>query len=298
MTPPWPTHFPAPATSASARPRRPNLLTIDTGSGNSTLALARISGKSPAWVFGSPNTGYCGGEAFIGLVTTAGDYVASAPVGDSFFFHLSNAGRMLIGRTSGNGPVMAVHNASANVAVGLGVDTPGGRFVAARPITVGTGTVELQGNNASVGAHALSLGYRGPYNTRDMLEAAYVQVEWQGNSLRPLLLQPLGGSVMIGHQAPTGAPDPSESTSVPPPQAHRFHVAQHINSGSAVMADLHLTAPRRAAIPVPVDSQRGNLQPAARPCALLKRTSCGPLAVELLEPGRSRSVFTQTSPAM
>lgn len=209
-----------------------NLLTIGAGA---CSAIARVKGASPVWVFGTCGGG--GGEAFVGLVTVAGDYVAGSAAGDSFFFHGANVNRTFIGRTTGNAPVMVVHNAGANVAVGLGTTVPGGRIVAARTISSGTGTVELQGNNATSGAHAVSLGYRGPYNNRDMQEAAYVQVEWQGNSYRPLLLQPLGGAVMIGHQAPAAAPDPNESTSVPPGTTHRLHVAQDVNSGSAVMAN-------------------------------------------------------------
>jgi hypothetical protein len=53
------------------------LLTVDTG-GNSVLAMARIKGQSPVWVFGSTATGYCGNETFIGLVTHAGDYLSEA----------------------------------------------------------------------------------------------------------------------------------------------------------------------------------------------------------------------------
>jgi hypothetical protein len=205
-------------------------LTIDTGS---SIGYARIRGRSPAWVAGS-----CGSsQAHVGLITVAGDGVSGSAANDTFFVPSHNSGKTFIGRTTGDAPVMVVHNAGANVGVGLGTGTPGGRLVAARGITGGTGTVELQGNNASTGAHALAIGYRGPYNTRDMQEAAYVQVEWQGNSYRPLLLQPLGGAVLIGHQAPAGAADVNESTSVPPATTHRFHVAQNVNSGSAVMAD-------------------------------------------------------------
>ena len=230
----------------------PNLLTIDTGTGNSTLALARISGKSPAWVFGSPNTGYCGGEAFIGLVTTAGDYVASAPIGDSFFFNLSNAGRMLIGRTTGDGPVMAVHNAGANVAVGLGVDTPGGRFVAARPISGAIGTVELQGNNATTGAHALVLGYQGPYNTRPFGEAAFIQSELQGLRYAPLNLQPFGGLVTFGLGAGFALPDFDSAGNR---YKHRFIFNQEItdvadpNVGEHVMATFEMVSEIPAGTP-------------------------------------------------
>lgn len=205
-----------------------NLLTIDSGSGNTTLALARIKGKSPAWIFGSPNTGYCGGEAFIGLVTTAGDYVASAPIGDSFFFNLSNSGRMLIGRTTGNGPVMAVHNASANVAVGLGVDTPGGRFVAARSIDGATGAVELQGNNATLGMHTLALGYGGTYNGFVMSESGYVQAEVQGSTYRPLRLQPIAGVVLVGRQE--GGPFPPDIGLDGNQFKHRLRVIQEIDN--------------------------------------------------------------------
>ena len=94
-----------------------NLLTLDTGTGNSTPAIQRIKGRSPALLFGSPALGYCGGEAFVGLITAANDYVTGGDVGDTFFIHASNANRAFLGRTTGNAPVMTVHNTLSNVAV-------------------------------------------------------------------------------------------------------------------------------------------------------------------------------------
>ena len=38
-------------------------------------------------LFGSPNFGYCGGEAFVGLIPAASDYVADGGVGDSCVIH-------------------------------------------------------------------------------------------------------------------------------------------------------------------------------------------------------------------
>jgi hypothetical protein len=193
-------------------------LTIDTGS---TIGYARIRGRSPAWVAGS-----CGSsEAHVGLITVAGDGVTGSVAGDTFFLPSHNSGITFIGRTTGSAPVMAVHNAGANVAVGLGTAGPGGRFVAARPVTGGTGAVELQGNNATAGIRCLSLGYRGPYNGQDMSEAAFIQAERQGVEYSPIEVQPLGGVVLIGHLAGFGPPDVYVDGS---PYIHRFGVNQQI----------------------------------------------------------------------
>ena len=165
------------------------------------------------------------GEAHVGLITVAGDGVAGSAANDTFFVPSHNSGITFIGRTTNNAPVMVVHNTLANVAVGLGTAGPGGRFVAARPIASGTGTVELQGNNASVGAHALALGYRGPYNGQEMGEAAFIQAERQGVEYSPIELQPLGGVVFIGHLAGFGPPDVNVDGSA---YIHRFVVNQQI----------------------------------------------------------------------
>lgn len=167
----------------------------------------------------------------MGLITVAGDGVAGSAANDTFFVPSHNSGITFIGRTTNSAPVMTVHNAGANVAVGLGTASPGGRFVAARAITGGTGAVELQGNNATAGIRCLALGYRGPYNGTDLLDSAYAQVEIQGTGYRPLMLNPFGGVVFVGaHSAPAaGQPYPAPDVYANnEPYHHRFVVNQWI----------------------------------------------------------------------
>lgn len=206
----------------------PDLLTIDTGTGNTVPARERISGRSPNLGFGSAALGYCGGETFIGLVTSAGEFATGSNVGDSFFIHDSNDQRMFIGRSAGNIPVLTVKNSTGNV--GVGTNDPAGRIVAAAPITSGLGAVQLQGIAAAAGTHTLALGYGGTWNGYDMKESGYVQGEWQGMGYYPLRLQPVSGVVYIGRRE--GGPFPPDINEDGVQSIHRFQVIQEINDVS------------------------------------------------------------------
>ena len=200
------------------------LLTMDTG-GATAIALARIRGRSPAWIFGQNSLPYTGGEAFVGLVTDPADYINGGAVGDAFFIHGSNLNRVFVGRTANSVPVMAVHNASANVAIGLGATTPPGRLVVAVPYSTSTASIQLHGQSAGTGARTLALGYAGPYNGQGFDEAAFVQCDWQGQGYYPIHIQPLGGVVAIGKYADFGLPDLISPTTR---SIHRFFVNQKV----------------------------------------------------------------------
>jgi hypothetical protein len=171
-----------------------NLLTIDSGS---SLGVARIKGRSPAWVFGSAGTS-SGGETMIGLVTVAGDYVPGSLAGDSFLLRANNSGKIYLGRTANQFPIVTIDNAANKV--GLGTSSPFGQFVVADPAR--QTLVQLQGGAAGVGTKTMALGYGGSFDSVAMDEAAFVQVEEQGSYYRPLELQPLGGLVWIGRKGP------------------------------------------------------------------------------------------------
>ena len=115
--------FPSTGNAGIGTTTRSDPLTIDTGTG---FALARIRGRSPAWVAGASGCGTTG-QAYVGLVTVAGDYLGASAVGDTFLVPASNTGITYVGRTGSNQPVMAIHNAVANVAIGLGNTSPPGR---------------------------------------------------------------------------------------------------------------------------------------------------------------------------
>lgn len=200
-----------------------NLLTIDAGS---SLGIARIKGRSPIWLAGATS----GAQAHMGIVTVAGDYISGSAVSDSFFFQGTNAGKTYLGRSSvpsANSPVMTIDN--ANVRVGVGTVSPSGKFVAADA----NGMVQLVGGAVAAGSKTLALGYGGSLNSTGIGEAGFVHVEQQGSAYRPLMLQPLGGAVIVAPYSAVSIASsyPAPDLGVATDQAqNRFRVIQYVGA--------------------------------------------------------------------
>ena len=103
-------------------------------------------------------------------------------------------------------------------------------------------TIDTGGNTVPAIARiirCLSLGYRGPYNGRDVAEAAFIQAERPGVEYPPIEIQPLGGVVFIGHETGLGPPDVDQNGN---PYKHRFVVNQEINNVADPSVGEHIMA--------------------------------------------------------
>ena len=143
-----------------------------------------------------------GGGAFNADGLNLGHAGASYGAGGSFFnAHSANgiSGRLYIGTDS----VTRVTITSTGL-VGIGTTAPIARLSVMN--SLGNVVTQIGGQGGvPAGLRALSLGYGDNYNGVSMGEAGYIQAEWQGNSYRPLLLNPLGGSTFFAGNGAAGS---------------------------------------------------------------------------------------------